>query len=288
MPAVGEIRTNPNNPAQRARWDGRQWVDATAPSGPRAAPAWGSGAVELPNGSVVRYGPRGGMTVLKKGDRPSSPSDLPDLTEDQGKQTQNAILMSGGEAAYRAGLEGGFNPGSARNSFASFLETLPLGVGTGAAKVIRDDTADRARAAQLRWAEGSLRSRTGAAIKDDEIVREANMFFPGFGADSPETMAQLEGAREQAFSGTLARSGPGRTAVPAYPYTPGPGQSRVQPDFSAMSPQQRAAAGQFRGTRARSGSLQNPFIPVTPRQLSALPQGSFFIDTDGQVVRKGQ
>jgi hypothetical protein len=286
MPQLGEIKTNPNNPAQKARWDGGQWVDASAPVGPKSAPAWGQGAVELPDGSVVRYGPRGGAMVLKRGKGGEAPGALPDLTEDQGKQTQNAILMADGEDAYRNSLDAGYNPGTVKNSFASWLEGLPFGVGTGTAAAMRDPVGDRGRAAQLRWAEGSLRSRTGAAVKDDEIAREANMFYPGFGKMEPETVQEFERSRAGSFGGVSARAGPGRAVVPEYPYTAGKGQSRIKPQIGAMTTQQRSAASRFKGTKAPSGTQANPSIPVGPKQYEALPRGSYFIDFDGQVVRK--
>jgi hypothetical protein len=65
MPQLGEIQTNPKNPAQKAKWDGKAWVDA---SGPEAAPEYGQGAVRIAGGKVVRYGPNGGMTILDKGE----------------------------------------------------------------------------------------------------------------------------------------------------------------------------------------------------------------------------
>lgn len=254
-----------------------------ASAGPKAAPAWGQGAVELPDGSVVRYGPRGGTTVLK---RAGGGDNGMVLTEDQGKQTQNAILMADGEAAYRNSLDSGYNPGTAKNSFASWLEALPLGVGTGMASAMRDPIEDRGRAAQLRWAEGSLRSRTGAAIQEQEIAREANMFYPGFGKMEPETVQEFERSRSGSFGGVSARAGPGRAVIPAYPYTAGKGQSRVKPDLGAMTAQQRTAAARFKGTKAPSGTQANPSVPVGEKQYRALPPGSYFIDFDGQVVRK--
>jgi len=59
MADIGEIRTNPNNPNQRARWDGRQWADASTggagiPPGSTAAPEYGAGAYKTPDGAVLR------------------------------------------------------------------------------------------------------------------------------------------------------------------------------------------------------------------------------------------
>jgi len=65
MPQINEIRTNPNNPAQSARWDGSQWVDASAAQGPKPAPEWGPGAMQMPNGAIGRYGPKGGFTTIQ-------------------------------------------------------------------------------------------------------------------------------------------------------------------------------------------------------------------------------
>lgn len=285
MPQLGEIKTNPNNPAQSARWDGRQWVDA---SGPKAAPAWGPGAVEMPNGVIMRPGRGGRLVVIPKTGRAEAGGGAVERTEDQGKSFQNAGLLSPAENDYRRARAAGYDPGTVPNSFASFLEGIPVLPLGGLAPMFRDDVSDRGRNAELRWTEGNLRSRSGAAIKDDEVARESVMFFPGFARNSAETANQLQRARAESFRGVLGRAAPGDDKrIPRYPYTPKRGQSPVVPDLSRMTPEQVTASKQFRGTNAPSGNQRNPFIPLTAKQLKALPPGAFYIDLDGQIVRKG-
>ncbi|MBS0368871.1 MAG: hypothetical protein JSS57_06685 [Proteobacteria bacterium] len=56
-------------------WEAAPVVESTAPK-PRED--WGAGAVELPDGSIVRYGPRGGATILQKAESTKVPSVGPE------------------------------------------------------------------------------------------------------------------------------------------------------------------------------------------------------------------
>lgn len=283
MPQVGEVRTNPNNPAQKARWDGGQWVDASAPVGPKAAPAWGQGAVELPDGSVVRYGPRGGATVLK---RAGGGDDSPALTEDQGKIVSAGTEMATAEETYRDAREQGYDPSSPRNAFASFLEGLPLGGLDGLGSAVRDEVSDRGRQAELQFSDAQLKAKSGAAAPEDEVKRNVQIYFTRPNQNPLAQDPVTERARAAAFRAAQARSGPGASLLPAFPYTAGKGQSRIKPQLGAMTAQQRSAAARFKGTKAPSGTQANPFVPVGQKQYETLPRGSYFIDFDGQVVRK--
>jgi hypothetical protein len=280
MPQVGEIRTNPNNPQQKARWDGRQWVDA---SGPKSAPAWGAGAVELPDGSVVRYGPRGGTTILKRGGG-SDGASLPDLTEGQGKAAGLAGEMVVAERNYQRARESGYDPGSPRNAFASFLEALPWGTGGGLATAVRDDVSDLGFSSELQFSDAALKLKSGAAAPEPEVRRGIRMYFPRPGENVSSVEPFRNSARVGVYENALMQAGPARTAVAPLPHLPGPGQSKVKP--TGLTPAQTSAARRFKGTKAPSGTQQNPSIPTTRQQYERLPPGTVFIDFDGQIVRK--
>lgn len=283
MPQLGEIKTNPKNPAQRARWDGQQWVDASAPAGPKSAPAWGQGAVELPDGSVVRYGPRGGTTVLKRG---GGGDDSVSLTEDQGKIVSAGTEMATAEETYRDARKRGYNPASARNSFASFLEGFPVVALDGLAGAVRDDVSDLGRQAELQFSDAQLKAKSGAAAPEAEVKRNVQIYFTRPNQNPASQDPVTERARAAAFRAAQARSGPGSAMLPEFPYTAGKGQSRIPPRLDAMTAQQRATAARFKGTKAPSGTQANPSVPIGDGQYKALPPGSWFIDYDGQLARK--
>jgi hypothetical protein len=283
MPQLGEIKTNPADPSQKARWDGSKWVDASAPAGPKSAPAWGQGAVELPDGSVVRYGPRGGATVLK---RAGGGDNSVSLTEDQGKIVSAATEMASAEDTYRDARRRGYNPASPRNAFASFLEGVPLLPLDGAGTLVRDDISDLGRQAELQFSDAQLKAKSGAAAPEAEVKRNVQIYFTRPNQNPMSQDPVTERARAAAFAAAQARSGPGASMLPAFPYTAGKGQSRIPPRLDAMTEQQRAAAARFKGTKAPSGTQSNPSIPVGPQQYNALPKGSWFIDFDGQMARK--
>lgn len=283
MPQLGEIKTNPADPSQKARWDGGKWVDASAPAGPKSAPAWGQGAVELPDGSVVRYGPRGGATVLK---RAGGGDNSVSLTEDQGKIVSAATEMASAEDTYRDARRRGYNPASPRNAFASFLEGVPLLPLDGAGTLVRDDISDLGRQAELQFSDAQLKAKSGAAAPEAEVKRNVQIYFTRPNQNPMSQDPVTERARAAAFAAAQARSGPGASMLPAFPYTAGKGQSRIPPRLDAMTEQQRAAAARFKGTKAPSGTQSNPSIPVGPQQYNALPKGSWFIDFDGQMARK--
>lgn len=282
MPIIGEIKTNPNNPAQKARWDGASWVDASAPQGPRAAPAWGAGAVELPDGQVVRYGPKGGMTVLKK---PGGGAEGLSLTEDQGKMTGAVTEMAVAEDTYRRARAQGYNPTSFRNSTASFFEGLPLGGLDGVGSFIRDPNADLGRQAELQFSDAQLKAKSGAAAPEAEVKRNVQIYFtrPNQNPESQDPVA--ERARAAAAAAARVRAGPGGAVAPAFPYAAKPGQSRVAPDLDAMTPEQRAAASRFKGTSAYAGTAENPVVLTDREQLQRLRKGMFYIGPDGAIRR---
>jgi hypothetical protein len=105
--------------------------------------------------------------------------------------------------------------------------------------------------------------------KTGTIVRKTTPWRQWFGAE----------AAAQPRPQTPAPARP--ATAPARPVTGIAGQSTVKPDFGAMSPAQRRAAGRFRGTKAPSGTQENPSIPVSEAQYNALPKGTVWLDQDG-------
>lgn len=87
---------------------------------------------------------------------------------------------------------------------------------------------------------------------------------------------------------TQVRTDITRAAAPtrAKPVTGVPGQTTVAPNLRAMTTAQRRAAGQFRGSKAPSGTQGNPSIPVSEAEYNALPQGAVYLHPDGTIKRK--
>lgn len=253
-------------------WD----QDEVVESGPKQAPAWGPGAVELPDGSVVRYGPRGGTTILKKSTS-AAPGEVPDLTQDQGQAQTYGRLMTDAERSYLRARAQGYNPGSLRNSTAAFFEGLPLGGLDGIGTLIRDDVSDRARQAELQWSDAQLKAMSGAAAPEPEVKRNVKTFFPRPGETIGDIDPQKRGARESAFEGAKVRAGPGGPAVGDYP---------SQGVSGSLTKRQLSTAKMYQGSKAPGGAKQNPFAPVSRAQFDGLPSGAYFIDDDGKIYRK--
>jgi hypothetical protein len=215
MPQINEIRTNPNNPAQKARWDGSQWVDASAAQGPKPAPAWGRGAVELPDGSIGVPSGRS-YKIVKKG--AGSTSDAPmELTEDQGKAQGYARLMTDAERSYEAARRQGYDPGKLGNAFASFIEGAPLGILDGLAAIARDDVGDRGRQAEMQFSDAQLKAMSGAAAPEDEVKRNVKILFPRPGEKLSQIEPQKKSARTAAFESVRVRSGPAGAGIDVFP-----------------------------------------------------------------------
>lgn len=273
MAQVGEIRTNPNNPEQKARWNGRVWEPV---GGPKAAPAWGAGAVELPDKSVVRYGPRGGVTVLKKASAGQGSIDEPiTLTEDQGKAQVQARLMANAEGSYQQARREGYDPASLKNSFASYIEGFPIIDGFGS--VVRDDVSDRGRQAELQYSDAQLKAMSGAAAPEPEVKRNVKILFPRPGENISQIEAQKQAARMEAFRGAKLRAGPAGPTLPVYPGDVGSsprqpidlskGQSRSGIPRGAFY---RDPAGNIR--RNDHGDDGNPIVQPARAAPKAAPQ----------------
>lgn len=243
MPQTGEIKTNPNNPNQRAQWDGSQWREISAGGemgGLKAAPAeWGPGAFVLPNGEVRRRGPRGGFEKLGEITGAAGADASPDIKEFQANAAARATLMDQGQTDYDRAVRMGYNVDNPINAFARGLEDVPM-VGKYAADVLRSEPAEIARSAELQFVDGALRTTSGANAPEPEVVRANRAYFrqPGESSATEQGKGQLRDRfRDQAV----------RTAGVAYiPPTP----ARRDPTPYLLP--QGASRGQTNG-RARPG-----------------------------------
>lgn len=227
-----------------------------AQAGPKAAPAWGPGAMELPDGSIVRYGPRGGATVLRQSTKAIEGAPLK-LTEDQGKAQTQARLMRQGETMYLDALRRGYKPGGIVNSIAAWLEGVP--VVDGLSPIIRDDASDIGRAGELMWTDAQLKAVSGAASPEAEVRRNAKAFFPVSGESLTETGPMKRMGREEAYKAATVRSGPAGGGVGRYP--------------QAMSP------------GAKGSTIDNPYDLSGGQSRKTIPPSAYYIDPQGNVRR---
>lgn len=208
---------------------------------------WGAGVRSLPDGSIVRDGPRGGMQVLRQGSRASA-EGLPDVKEFQSKAAAQATLMDQALSDYEQARRQGYDPTNWKNRLSMATETGVPGIGPFLADVFRDDPSERGRAAELAFTEGSLRALTGAAATEGETRRNARNMFrqPG---ESSAVEPNKRAVRER-FATTIKR-----IAGPAY-LPPPEGQT-----------------------------VENPFV-LTTANRSAIPEGAYFKAADGKVYRQ--
>lgn len=216
-------------------------------NGPKPRPDWGPGAVENPDGSVVRYGPKGGLTVLSKGGGGAADGTLGDVREFEANAAARATLMDAGQDVYRKARAEGYNPGSVRNAVANVAEGV-WGVGPGLADVIRDKPSERGRAAELQFVDGALRTTSGANAPEPEVRRASRQYFrqPG---ESPAVEREREALRQRFRDQAV------RIAGSAY----------IDPN---------AAGGQ-----------NNPMDLSAGQPRSTIPKGSYYRDPKGNVRR---
>lgn len=283
--------------------DEKWWNAAPVVQGPKARADWGAGAVELPDGQVVRYGPRGGVTVLAKGNRGGADGDTPDLKEFEINAAARATLMDSGLRSYNQALREGYDPGSLRNVFARGIEDAPIPGGNFFADVLRDKPSERARAAELQFVDGALRTTSGANAPEPEQLRANRAYFrqPG---ESKSVEAERAALRSR-FRDTAIRAA-GKAYVPgldgmgteASPFVLREGQSRVSLPKGAIYRYERdqnlrrndngdagnpiirkapTAAGS-----SRAGSPDAPIRVRSPEEAERLPPGTVFLTPDGR------
>lgn len=207
------------------------WKSAPVVEGPKARPDWGQGAMELPDGTVVRYGPKGGATILSKGGGGAADGSLGEVREFEANAAARATLMDAGQQGYRKARQQGYNPGSLRNVIAGTVEPT-WGVGPFLADVIRDEPSERGRAAELQFTDGALRTTSGANAPEPEVRRASRQYFRQPGENigvEPERDVLRQRFRDQsvriAGSAYIDPTQPGN--APEKPLTIAVGQSRT-------------------------------------------------------------
>lgn len=269
MPQVGAIedgyRFKGGDPSKQESWE---------PVGPKAAPAWGAGAMELPDGSIVRYGPRGGATVLKKAGGAGG-DDIGALTEDQGKAQTYARLMAGAERNYDRAVREGYRPDSFKNTMASILEGLPFGGLDGLGMMVRDDVSDRGRQAELQWSDAQLKAVSGAASPEAEVKRNVKTYFARPGENMAAIAGQKKGARSTAFDAARVRSGPAAKAV-------------VAPRTDIPLGARRAYEARFNSGKIDEskpwGDPARPYVAKDAQTMDRLPTGAYVITPEGHYA----
>lgn len=223
--------------------DGYEFLGGN-PSDEKSWAHWGAGVRSLPDGSIVRDGPRGGMQVLRQGAKGSA-EGLPDIKEFQSKAAAQATLMDQSLSDYNRARREGYSPTSWKNRTAMAVEGAMPKVGPFFADVIRDNPSERGRAAELAYTEGSLRALTGAAATEGETRRNARNMFrqPG---ESDAVEPNKRAVRER-FAATTKR-----IAGPAY-----------------LPPNE-------------GSSIDNPFI-LTSANRGSIPDGAYFRAADGKT-----
>ncbi len=217
--------------------------------GPKAAPEWGPGALRQPDGSVVRYGPKGGVTTLKKAPTDGSNGGMVDTTEGNNKAFLQGGLMSEAERQYRQALTMGYDPGDPMTAAANYIEDAPLigGFFSGAASFLRPDEADLGRKAERAWNEAMTKAMTGAGQSKGEEIGGPKIYFPRAG-EGPQTRQSSERIRQQAFEGVRGAAGPRANDLPVYP-----GAKGSSPDKPF-----NLAAGQSRRTIPKMAYYRDP------------------------------
>lgn len=274
------------------------WEADSVVQGPKARPDWGPGAVELPNGTVVRYGSRGGTTVLSKGGGGAADGTLGEVREFEANAAARATLMDAGQEAYMRARRDGYNPGSVKNAIANATENVAW-VGPGLADIIRDNPSERGRAAELQFVDGALRTTSGANAPEPEVRRASRQYFrqPGEGAG---VEAEREALRQRFRDQSV------RIAGSAYIDPNAAGGQNNPLDLSGGQSRATIAKGAYyrdpQGNVRRNDNVDrgNPIVvpakksPVadqvakkvggrklSPGEAAKLPPGTSFIGLDG-------
>lgn len=248
---------------------GGQIVPVGQPAGPKPRPDWGDGARELPDGSIVRYGARGGMSTLQGPTKATAAP--PDIKEFQANAAARATLMDQGQRDYNAARQEGYDPGSPKNVFARSIEGS--GIGNWAADVVRDNPSERARAAELQFVDGALRTTSGANAPEPEVVRANKQYFrqPG---ESEGVEPNRQELRQRFRDQAVRIAGPAYTAPPAKPM-PVPKPARTVYEAGVSS-------GRF-DTKAKIGTEARPYVARDMATANRLPKGSFVILPNGAM-----
>lgn len=250
------------------------------PNDERSWASWGPGARALPNGAIVRDGPRGGVTELRaaSGGEGSQP-----LREFEINAAGRATLMDEGQREYTRARRDGYDPGSLKNLIAGAAEPI-WGVGPYIADVIRDDPSERGRAAELQFVDGALRTTSGANAPEPEVRRASRAYFrqPGESASVEPNKARI---RER-FRNTAIKAA-GAAYIGREGDTPPGASAPARPKTPPVPAAARAAAARIRtSTTAAFGTRENPYVARSQDVLDKLSndprhRGKYVIAPDG-------
>lgn len=295
MPEVGEVRTNPNNPAQRARWDGRQWVDASGasggggvPQGSTPRPDYGPGVYQSADGAVLARGRNGGIQMLQGAQM---------ATGDAKTRINLALDPAVAAQGQMARSEGQGSPNALNPLNRDWGATLMMGKGDNGSvwdAIGRawggQDFQDYIQASKT-FESSIIPIFSGAAVTPSEASRFIRANLPELG-DTPQTLATKARNRGMIANAAAALTGKPKPFpdIPTWQEGrltggqssnggPRPGQSRIKPQ--GLTPAQQRVARRYAGTKDPSGTTGNPSIPVNEQQFTALPSGTYFIDPDG-------
>lgn len=299
MPEVDEIQTNPNNPAQRARWDGRQWVDASSggggSGGTTARPDYGSGAYETGDGAIMMMSGKGKPYMVRGPNVATGDAKTRiNLAIDPAVAAQGQMSRSEGQGSPNA-----LNPlnrdwGAAllvgRKDEGKALDAIGRAWGG-------QDYQDYQQAAKT-FESSVIPIFSGAAVTPSEASRFIQANLPELG-DTAQTLATKARNRAMILNSAASLTGKPKPFpdVPTWQEGrltggqgggqggPSPGQSRIRPQ--GLTPAQLAAARRYRGTKDPSGTPGNPSIPNSEEQYNALPKGAYYLDPNGVRKIKG-
>jgi hypothetical protein len=317
-PEVGTVvdgyRFKGGNHRDRGAWE-RVSMDGMQ----AAPPEWGDGAVVIPGGKVLGPpGPRGGARK-ELGSITDAGAVVPEVKEYQANAAARATLMDEGQRKYDEARREGYDP--TRDAIPRAVEGVPW-VGPFIANVIRDNPSEKARAAELQFVDGALRTTSGANAPEPETVRANKQYFQQPG-ENDAVEADRRMLRDRFRNTSIRAAGPGYLdpyapgASPKTALTLGQGQSRntipkgayyrdaqgnvrrndngdrgnpiiqkapgVQPPKAAPRP---AAKAPPKAPAKPAGGLAYGGRPVTPQEAAKLPKGTKYKTTDGRIIER--
>lgn len=296
MPAVGEVKTNPANPAQQARWDGRQWVDASAgqlgpggiPAGATARPDYGPGVYQSNDGAVLARGAKGGLQMLQGAQMATGDAKTRiNLAIDPAVEAQGTMARS-----EQQGTPDALNPLNRDWGATLLLGSKDEGkAGDAIAKAWGgQDFQDYEQAAKT-FESSVIPIFSGAAVTPSEASRFIKANLPEFG-DTARTLANKARNRAMILNAAAALTGkpkpfpevptwqerrlmgsPPSTGAPA-----APSSSRAPIPPAAMKTFQHPGWDRSKPV----GSRLHPYLARDEATLDRLPKGSWAIGPDGQ------
>lgn len=203
-------------------------------------------------------------------------------TEAANKANTFADQMKEAEGGFQDALKQGYNPDSVALKAADWMEGFkvpvlghPLAV---FAPGVRPDSADLARVSQEAWTEARNRFASGLNVKEAEEAKSSRTYFPQPG-QGREARRLQDRMRQTIYEGA-------RVAGTGKQDHYWPNKQLTETEWNAIPPAQLKAAQMYRGSKQRPGDPANPYVPRNKAEYDAIPQGAYFIEADGQKVRK--